>query len=180
MRMNNKRSNFNKNLWPIYLKDPVEDLSSYALDLLVFSRMSQVRHKFQIDRILELKDYTYNPLTRVYLKHDSFNCGVETHFFCQNGNILGSIYIKIAEDQISNWRAEFIHAKVIEFLKQSLSPLEIVRSEDSNLFKDNYSIKAGFSLYMEIEGENFSKFVVNVYLDLSHEVGKIISKNLIG
>ena len=176
MRMANRKNNFNKKIWPVYLKDPLKDLSSFALDTLVYAHMNKVRHKFKIDKILELKDYTYNPLTKVHLKHDSFNCGVETHFFCQNGNVLGSIYIKIADDQISNWRAEIIHSKVIEFLKYSLSPLEIIKSDNSNLFDDNYSIKAGFSLYMEIEGEDFSMFVVNVYLDLSHEVGKIISK----
>lgn len=176
MKKTTRRNNLNKNIWPIYLKDPVKDLSSFALDVILLSHMSKMRHKFQIENVIELKDYTYNPLTKVYIKHKSFNCGIETHFFLHNGSILGSAFIQISDERISNWKVDIMRAKVVEFLKHSLMPLEIVKSDDPNLFNDNYSIKAGYCLHMEIEGEDFRLIAVNVYLDLSHDLGKVISK----
>lgn len=163
-------------VWPVFLKSPKQDLSSFALDSILLSRLNAVKEKFQIVRVIENSNYNYCPLTKVYVCHNSFNTGEETHFLFYDGLVLGSVVIKMAEDQISNWQKHIVEARIIEFLKKSLSPVEIARNENPYLFVDNYSLKAGFTILMEIEGEQLKQLAVNIYLDLSHELGRIIFK----
>jgi hypothetical protein len=164
------------NVWPVYIKNPGKDLSSFALNSILLYLLNKTKNKFKITQIDDITKYSYCPMTKIYLSHTSYNSGKETHFFYHDGRVLGSIVINIASDQISNWKSEALHSYVIEFLKCSLDPLVVAKNENSYLFNDNYSLQAGFSLSMEIDGEDLTPFIVDVYLDLSHDVGKIISK----
>jgi hypothetical protein len=164
-------------IWPVFIKSPKHDLSSFALNSILLSRLNADKEKFKIVRVIENNNYNYCPLTKVYICHNSFNTGEETHFLFYNGSVLGSVVMKMAEDQISNWQKHIVEARVIELLKYSLSPVEIARNENPSLFIDNYSLKAGFTIHMEIEGEHLKLFAVNIYLDLSHELGRIIFKS---
>lgn len=164
------------NVWPIYTKNPTKDVSSFALTAILAGRLDKEKFRFQVERLVEINNYSYCPITKVYLNHKSFNSGAESHFFYHDGIVIGSIVVGIANDQISNWRSELLKARVIEYLKYSLKPLDVVHNKDPFLFNDNYSLKAGFSLHMETEGDEYKLFIVNVYLDLSHEVGEILLK----
>ena len=163
------------NLWPVYLKDPKVDVSSYSLNAVVLASLNSEKFKFNIDRVIEISNYSYCPLTKIYLNHEPFNSGDEAHFFTYKGEVVGSLVIKIASEQISNWRRNILISRIIDYLTHALVPLEIIRNQNPFLFVDNYSIKSGFSLHLEVEGENFSLFSVNVYLDLAQEVGVIFS-----
>lgn len=162
--------------WPVYIKSPKIDISSFALNLVIRDRLNQNKDKFQIERVIENTSYSYCPHTKIYINHNSFNTGEESHFLYYEGGVFGSVVIKMAEDQISNWQKNIVHAKVIEFLKHSLNPVDVIHHENSFIFDDNYSLKAGFTLYMELKDNDYNFFVVNIYLDLSQELGKIISK----
>lgn len=161
-------------VWPVFIKSPKNDLSSFALNSILLSRMNTSKDKFRIISVIENNNYSYCPLTKVYICHNSFNTGEETHFLFYNGAVLGSVVFKMAEDQISNWHKHIVDARLIEFLKCSLCPIEISRNQNSSLFVDNYSLRAGFTIHMEIDGEQHSLIAVNIYLDLSHDLGKII------
>ena len=165
------------NLWPVFIKSPSSDISSFALNPMINNSLDKFKVDFKVDKVIELSNYSHCPLTKVYLNHQSYNTGLETHFFIYQGEVVGSMVIQIALDQISNWKADIIRSRVVELFKKSLLPLEIIRHSDPFLFNDNYSIKSGFSLHMEVEGEDFSLFAVNVYLDLSHEVASILMKH---
>lgn len=164
------------NFWPVFIKSPSSDISSYALNGMVLCSLNSIKNNFQVEQINEISNYTYCPFTKIYLTHKSYNTGDETHFFSFNGNIVGSIVIKIPDDQLSNWRSVILKAKIIDFLTKALVPLEIEKSINPFLFKDNYSLKSGFSIHLQNEEDQFGLISVNVFLDLSQEVGSILSR----
>ena len=176
MRMiNTKKLNF----WPVYLKNPKENNSSYVLSSIIQSKLSVNKIDYKIESVYEVTDLTYCPLTKIYIKHKSFNTGVENHFIKYNQDILGSIVVCVNEDYISSWGRQQIQERIISLIRNSFNSVEIVSHENPNLYQDLHSLRIVIGLLLEVKGEDVYQTNVRVYFDVAHDFSDIILKEFL-